>query len=98
MDVPLTTASYKGVKFSEFTFTWSQYTIVDKNLVVKIDSSHPDDVSSIVGCAVLTGAGAVLHTAKVRPNNSVAIYGMGGERIVSFKNGSLVKCLSNNCC
>ena len=74
LDIPQTTASYKGVKFSEFTFTWSQYTIVDENLVVKIDSSHPDDVSSIVGCAVLTGGGAVLHTAKVRPNNSVAIY------------------------
>ena len=90
LDIPQTTASYKGVKFSEFTFTWSQYTIVDENLVVKIDSSHPDDVSSIVGCAVLTGGGAVLHTAKVRPNNSVAIYGMGGVGLSALKMAHLL--------
>ena len=90
LDLPQTTASYKGVKFSEFTFTWSQYTIVDENFVVKIDSSHPDDVSSIVGCAVLTGGGAVLHTAKVRPNNSVAIYGMGGVGLSALKMAHLL--------
>ena len=90
LDIPQTTASYKGVKFSEFTFTWSQYTIVDENLVVKIDSSHPDDVSSIVGCAVLTGGGAVLHTAKVRPNESVAIYGMGGVGLSALKMAHLL--------
>ena len=66
LDIPQTTASYKGVKFSEFTFTWSQYTIVDENLVVKIDSSHPDVVSSIV-----------LHLVKkqVRPRTSPLLFG-----------------------
>ena len=47
-------------------------------LVVPIGKEHPTDVSSIVGCAVLTGAGAVMNTAKVRPGNSVAIFGVGG--------------------
>ena len=46
--------------------------------MIKIDDDNPKDVSSIVGCAVLTGAGAVLNTARVRPGDSVAIYGIGG--------------------
>ena len=37
------------------------------NADVKIKDEYPDDVSCIVGCAVLTGGGAVLHTAKVKP-------------------------------
>lgn len=35
-------------------------------------------VTCLIGCAVLTGAGAVLHTAKVGPGQSVAVFGVGG--------------------
>jgi Zn-dependent alcohol dehydrogenase len=60
------------------TYTWGEDVIVWGGYVVKIPDDSPKDVSSIVGCAVLTGAGAVLHTAKVRPQDSVAVYGVGG--------------------
>ena len=36
------------------------------------------DVTAIVGCAVMTGCGAVIHSAKVRPDDSVAVIGAGG--------------------
>jgi hypothetical protein len=36
------------------------------------------DVTSIIGCAVMTGAGAVINTARVQPGQSVAIFGVGG--------------------
>jgi Zn-dependent alcohol dehydrogenase len=36
------------------------------------------DVTSIIGCAVMTGAGAIINTLKVRPSQSVAIFGAGG--------------------
>jgi len=36
------------------------------------------DVTAIVGCAVMTGCGAVIHSAKVRPGDSVAVIGAGG--------------------
>lgn len=60
------------------TYTWGEDVIVWGGYVVKIPDNSPKDISSIVGCAVLTGAGAVLHTAKVRPQDSVAVYGVGG--------------------
>jgi Zn-dependent alcohol dehydrogenase len=46
--------------------------------VVPMSPSDPTDISCLIGCAVLTGAGAVLHTAKVEPGQSVAVFGAGG--------------------
>jgi alcohol dehydrogenase len=34
--------------------------------------------AALFGCALLTGAGAVLNTARVRPGESVAVFGLGG--------------------
>ena len=51
-------------------------TFADK--VVPISPSDPLDISCLIGCAVLTGAGAVLHTAKVERGQSVAVFGAGG--------------------
>jgi Zn-dependent alcohol dehydrogenase len=51
-------------------------TFADK--VVPMSPSDPTDITCLVGCAVLTGAGAVLHTAKVGLGQSVAVFGAGG--------------------
>ncbi|MEZ5228588.1 MAG: zinc-binding dehydrogenase [Acidimicrobiales bacterium] len=59
-------------------FTWATHTIADESLVVKAPSSVARDVTAIIGCAVMTGAGAVMNTAKVQPGESVAIFGVGG--------------------
>jgi Zn-dependent alcohol dehydrogenase len=59
-------------------FTWADHTLVDEQYVVKVPASTPPDVSAVVGCAVMTGAGAVLHTADVRRGESVAVFGVGG--------------------
>jgi Zn-dependent alcohol dehydrogenase len=45
--------------------------------VVPMSPSDPTDITCLVGCAVLTGAGAVLHTAKVSRGQSVAVFGAG---------------------
>ena len=60
------------------TFTWSRDTVVDQQMVVPLDKDVATDVTSIIGCAVMTGAGAALNAAHVRPGNSVAIIGAGG--------------------
>lgn len=59
-------------------FTWSTHTIADDQYVIPLPADTPTDVTSIVGCAVLTGAGAVLRAAEVRPGQSVAVWGVGG--------------------
>lgn len=62
----------------EGVFTWADHTLVDEQYVVKADPDIKKDVTAIIGCAVMTGAGAVIHTADVRPGQSVAIFGVGG--------------------
>lgn len=59
-------------------FTWADHTIADQQYVVKVDPKIARDVTAIIGCAVMTGAGAVMNTARVQPGQSVAIFGVGG--------------------
>ena len=67
-----------GVARSQNVFTWADHTIADQQYVVKVDPNIKTDVTAIIGCAVMTGAGAVINTAKVQANESVAIFGVGG--------------------
>ena len=59
-------------------YTWSESMLTPADKVVPMPSSDPTDVTCLVGCAVLTGAGAVLRTARVMPGQSVAVFGAGG--------------------
>jgi Zn-dependent alcohol dehydrogenase len=59
-------------------YTWCEDTLVDQQMLVKLDKSVATDVTSIVGCAVLAGAGAALNSAQVRAGQSVAVFGGGG--------------------
>jgi Zn-dependent alcohol dehydrogenase len=67
-----------GLAQSENVFTWADRTLADEQYVVKVDPDIRTDVTSIIGCAVMTGAGAVVHTAGVKKGESVAIFGVGG--------------------
>ncbi|MEM7077384.1 MAG: zinc-binding dehydrogenase [Pseudomonadota bacterium] len=67
-----------GMAQSENVFTWADHTICDQQYVVKVDPNIRKDVTSIIGCAVMTGAGAVINTANVQPGQSVVIFGVGG--------------------
>ena len=67
-----------GKAISPNVFTWADHTIADQQYVVKADASIKKDVTAIIGCAVMTGAGAVINTANVQKGNSVAIFGVGG--------------------
>jgi S-(hydroxymethyl)glutathione dehydrogenase / alcohol dehydrogenase len=46
--------------------------------VIRVPDDTPLDVVSILGCAVQTGVGAVLNTAKVEPGATVMVIGLGG--------------------
>jgi len=56
----------------------SEYVVVDRGSVVVIDRSVPLADAAVFGCAVMTGVGAVMNTAHIRPGDSVAVLGMGG--------------------
>ena len=55
--------------------------LLHERAVVKIDADLPLDKAAIVGCAVTTGVGAALNTARVEPGSSVAVFGAGGVGI-----------------
>lgn len=57
---------------------FADYAVVDRRSAVKIDADVPAEIAALFGCAVLTGVGAVMNSAKVAPGESVVIYGLGG--------------------
>jgi Zn-dependent alcohol dehydrogenase len=87
----LTGATFQGKPAHGNVFTWARDVQTSKELVVPIPHEHPHDLSCIVGCAVLTGAGAVVHTAKVRPGESVAVFGVGGVGLSAIRAASILE-------
>lgn len=57
---------------------YAQYAVVARRSAVKIGKDIPLDDAAIFGCAVMTGAGAVLNTAGIKAGEEVAIVGLGG--------------------
>jgi Zn-dependent alcohol dehydrogenase len=58
--------------------TWAESTVAHEQYVVRLPDDVATDVTAIIGCAVMTGVGAVINTAKVEPGSTVAVYGVGG--------------------
>jgi alcohol dehydrogenase len=57
---------------------FSEYVVCARPSLVKIDNDLPLEEAALFGCAVLTGVGAVVNTARVVPGSSVAVVGLGG--------------------
>ena len=56
----------------------AEYAVVDRGSVVVVDRDVPIADAALFGCAVMTGVGAVINTARIRPGDSVAVLGLGG--------------------
>jgi alcohol dehydrogenase len=63
---------------------FAEYATVSRHSLVKIDPEVPLDEAALFGCAVLTGVGAVVNTAKVPVGASVAIIGLGGVGLAAL--------------
>lgn len=55
--------------------------LLHERAVVKIDADIPLDRAALIGCAVTTGVGAALNSAKVTPGSTVVVFGAGGVGI-----------------
>lgn len=60
------------------TSTFANYSVIPEIALVKIRKDAPFDKVCYIGCGVTTGIGAVINTAKVTPDSSVAVFGLGG--------------------
>ena len=69
--------------------SFAEQLLVHENAVVKIADDIPLNVAALVGCGVITGAGAVINTAKVPAGSTVAVFGCGGIGL-SAVNGAAI--------
>ncbi|MFN8147564.1 MAG: zinc-binding dehydrogenase [Candidatus Nanopelagicales bacterium] len=60
------------------TAAFASHALVHENQLVAVPRELPFAQAAILGCGVVTGAGAVLNTASVQPGESVAVLGLGG--------------------
>jgi S-(hydroxymethyl)glutathione dehydrogenase/alcohol dehydrogenase len=60
------------------TGTFSEEVVIPAIGAVKIPDDIPLEIAALIGCGVLTGAGAALNTADIRPGDTVAVVGCGG--------------------
>jgi S-(hydroxymethyl)glutathione dehydrogenase/alcohol dehydrogenase len=58
--------------------TMAERAVIGEESAVAIPADMPFEVAAIIGCAVATGVGAVINTARVRPGSSAAVFGCGG--------------------
>ncbi len=57
---------------------FAEYVVVPEISCVPMTHDIPLEVGALVGCAVTTGVGAALNTARIKPGSSVAVFGAGG--------------------
>ncbi|GAB4584696.1 alcohol dehydrogenase catalytic domain-containing protein [Nocardia sp. IFM 10818] len=57
---------------------FATHAVVDRHSVVPVDDDVPADVAAVLGCAVLTGGGALINSAKPRPADRIMVVGLGG--------------------
>lgn len=68
---------------------FAEQMVVHEHALVKIDRDMPLDRAALIGCAVITGYGAVVHTAGVDPGSTVAVAGCGGIGLATINSAQI---------
>ncbi|KWR74608.1 Zn-dependent alcohol dehydrogenase [Cupriavidus sp. IDO] len=68
---------------------FAEQMLIHEHALVAIRRDMPLDRAALIGCAVTTGMGAVMHTANVRPGETVAVIGCGGIGLATI-NGAAI--------
>jgi S-(hydroxymethyl)glutathione dehydrogenase/alcohol dehydrogenase len=70
--------------------TFATHTVVPVDVAIRVDKDIPFPQASLVACAVMTGVGAVINTARVEAGKSVAVFGCGGVGLNCIQGARLV--------
>lgn len=57
---------------------FATHAVVDYRSAVVVDREVPPEIAAVLGCAVLTGGGAVLNAAQPGPEDTIMVVGLGG--------------------
>ena len=68
---------------------FAEQMLIHENACVRIRPDMPLDRAALLGCAVITGYGAITYTAQVRPGESVAVIGCGGIGLCAINAAAL---------
>ncbi len=69
---------------------FAEATLVREEGAIPIDARIPFDRACLIGCGIVTGYGAVVHRAKLRPGARMAVFGAGGIGLNCIQAGALV--------
>lgn len=69
--------------------TFAEYAVVPERGVMAVARDVPFEVLAVVGCAVMTGVGAVFNAAAVAPGESVAVIGCGGVGLSAVQGAAI---------
>lgn len=68
---------------------FAERVLVHENLAIPLSDAVPYDVACLLGCGVVTGAGAAINTAGIRPGDTVAVIGCGGVGLNTIQGAAL---------
>jgi S-(hydroxymethyl)glutathione dehydrogenase/alcohol dehydrogenase len=68
---------------------FAEQMLLHEHALVKIRPDMPFDRAALIGCAVTTGVGSVIHTAAVEPGSTVAVIGCGGVGLSAVSGAAL---------
>jgi S-(hydroxymethyl)glutathione dehydrogenase/alcohol dehydrogenase len=71
--------------------TFMRHTVASENRLTRIASALDLRAAALLGCAIPTGAGAVLHTARLKAGASVAVFGCGGVGLSAIAAAGLAR-------
>ncbi len=71
------------------TACFAEYAVVPESGAVPVRRDMPLDKACLVGCAVMTGVGAVTNTARIEPGATVAVIGCGGVGLNAVQGAAL---------
>lgn len=69
---------------------FADHAVVSARSAVKIDPGLPPEIAALFGCAVLTGVGAVVNTARLQAGQSAVVFGLGGVGLSALLGARLV--------
>ena len=82
---------WKGAHLNQYLnlSSFAEQMLVHEHALVKVTPDMPLDLASLIGCGVMTGYGAIVHTAKVEPGSTVAVVGCGGIGLAAINGAEI---------
>jgi len=87
--LPISRMTCQGESVYHVRPTFTEQTIASSAACVKVPDDTPLDKACLIGCAVITGIGAVINRARVETGATMAVFGCGGVGLNVIQGGAL---------